>query len=145
MLAESAFISAVLISYTVVMTSRYGQTLGKMAAGVIVLDVSETRRPTFTQAWLRDIGSIAPQVLFIGYMAAAVLSGERDAHAAGFDSSTNTSRGHGRAVPDRGAHDAVQRSAPRLARCHRRYGGDAEGQRGPRGRGETLTGGANSG
>jgi uncharacterized RDD family membrane protein YckC len=44
--------------YSVLLHARFGQTLGKMAMGVKVLDLSETRIPTFKQAVLRDIGYI---------------------------------------------------------------------------------------
>lgn len=44
--------------YSVLLHARYGQTLGKRAMDVKVLDVSESRIPTFSQAFLRDAGYI---------------------------------------------------------------------------------------
>jgi uncharacterized RDD family membrane protein YckC len=42
------------IIYSTVMHARFGQTVGKMAAGVMVLDLSETRGPSWTQSLQRD-------------------------------------------------------------------------------------------
>jgi uncharacterized RDD family membrane protein YckC len=44
--------------YSVSLHARYGQTLGKRAMHVKVLDVSEERIPSLRQALLRDIGYI---------------------------------------------------------------------------------------
>lgn len=54
--------------YSVLLHARYGQTLGKMAVGVKVLDVNEQRAPTLRQAFLRDIGYIILNTLGLGYM-----------------------------------------------------------------------------
>lgn len=54
--------------YSVLLHARYGQTLGKMAVGVKVLDVNEQRTPTLRQAFLRDIGYIILNTLGLGYM-----------------------------------------------------------------------------
>jgi uncharacterized RDD family membrane protein YckC len=61
--------------YSVLMHARYGQTLGKMATRVKVLDVSEERIPTLRQAFLRDIGYIIPNVGSLIYLFTLVLSG----------------------------------------------------------------------
>jgi uncharacterized RDD family membrane protein YckC len=53
--------------YSVLLHARYGQTLGKMAARVKVLDVSEERIPTLRQAFIRDIGYIALNTLSLVY------------------------------------------------------------------------------
>jgi uncharacterized RDD family membrane protein YckC len=58
---------AIPIGYSVTMHARLGQTVGKMLAGVIVLDVSESRRITFRQAILRDIGLIVLDSGFLIY------------------------------------------------------------------------------
>lgn len=54
--------------YSILLHARYGQTLGKMAVGVKVLDVNEQRTPTLRQAFLRDIGYIILSALGLGYM-----------------------------------------------------------------------------
>ncbi len=61
--------------YSVLLHARYGQTLGKMATRVKVLDVSEERLPTLRQAFIRDIGEIIPSMLFLGYAILIVLFG----------------------------------------------------------------------
>ncbi len=43
-----------LLAYFIVMHARYGQTLGKMATGVRVMDVSEERPVSWFQAVMRD-------------------------------------------------------------------------------------------
>jgi len=45
--------------YSVSFHARYGQTLGKRAMHVRVMDVSEERIPSLRQAFLRDVGYIA--------------------------------------------------------------------------------------
>lgn len=60
--------------YSVLLHARYGQTLGKRAMDVKVLDVSESRIPTFSQAVLRDIGYIVLNWLSLTYMIYLVLS-----------------------------------------------------------------------
>ena len=45
--------------YSVSLHARYGQTLGKRAMHVRVMDVSEERIPSLRQAFLRDAGYIA--------------------------------------------------------------------------------------
>ena len=45
--------------YSVLLHARYGQTLGKKAMHVKVMDLSEERIPSLGQAFLREIGYIA--------------------------------------------------------------------------------------
>ncbi|WP_133273491.1 RDD family protein [Hymenobacter radiodurans] len=49
------------IVYSVLMHYKYGQTLGKMAVGIKVIDVSETRGISLKQAILRDSAWIVLQ------------------------------------------------------------------------------------
>lgn len=67
--------------YSVLLHSRYGQTLGKMAMKIKVLDVSEERIPTFRQAFLRDIGYIVLNTLSLMYLVYLVLAGKYIADA----------------------------------------------------------------
>lgn len=62
--------------YSVILHSRYGKTLGKMAMRVQVLDVQEDRIPTFGQAFLRDIGYVVVDTLSLIYLIYLVLAGE---------------------------------------------------------------------
>ncbi len=55
------------IAYSVLMHARFGQTLGKMAMGVVVLDISETKIVNLRQSCLRDIGLIIPELIGIIY------------------------------------------------------------------------------
>lgn len=50
-------------AYSIILHGKYGQTVGKMATGVTVLDVSETRLPGYRQAFLRDSIYIALTVV----------------------------------------------------------------------------------
>jgi uncharacterized RDD family membrane protein YckC len=71
--------------YSVLLHSRYGQTVGKMLMKIKVLDVSEERIPTFRQAFLRDIGYIVLNTLSLVYLVYLVLAGE---HVAGAEISS---------------------------------------------------------
>jgi uncharacterized RDD family membrane protein YckC len=62
--------------YSVLLHARYGQTLGKRAMGVKVLDVSESRIPTLSQAFLRDAVYIAVNTITLAYLFFLVLGGE---------------------------------------------------------------------
>lgn len=53
--------------YNVIMISRYGQTLGKMALNIRVMNVAEDRIPSLRQAILRDIGYIFAAVCGMVY------------------------------------------------------------------------------
>jgi uncharacterized RDD family membrane protein YckC len=53
--------------YSVILHARYGQTLGKRAMQVKVLDVSEERIPSLRQAFLGDVGYIAINIASLGY------------------------------------------------------------------------------
>jgi uncharacterized RDD family membrane protein YckC len=88
-LAWTAVFAVVTVSYTVLMHARFGQTVGKMALSVLVLDVTESRIPTLKEAVLRDIGNIVPAVLMIGFLAAAILNGDYDSDPAKFESFTD--------------------------------------------------------
>jgi uncharacterized RDD family membrane protein YckC len=73
-LAWSAFLYSSFWLYTVLFHWRTGQTLGKRAVGVKVLDVSETRLPTLQQALLRDIGYIVLNTFALAYLFYLVLN-----------------------------------------------------------------------
>ena len=60
--------------YSVLLHARYGQTLGKMAMGVKVLNLSEDRIPTFRQAFIRDICYVALNVLALASLTYLVLT-----------------------------------------------------------------------
>ena len=62
-------------SYSVFFHCRHGQTIGKMVLHLKVLDISETRIPTFKQALLRDAGAIALGYLDIGNFIYLVTTG----------------------------------------------------------------------
>ena len=62
--------SVLFLGYGIWMHARFGQTVGKMAAGVIVVDVSEMRLLSFRQAVLRDIGVITLYVSAFAYLLA---------------------------------------------------------------------------
>jgi len=67
--------------YTVLLHARYGQTLGKRVVGVKVLDVSESRIPTLSQALLRDSVYIVLNTLTLAYLFMLVLRGQYTAVA----------------------------------------------------------------
>jgi uncharacterized RDD family membrane protein YckC len=67
--------------YTVLLHARYGQTLGKRAMGVKVLDVSESRIPTLSQAFLRDSVYIVLNTVTFVYLVVLVLRGDYTAVA----------------------------------------------------------------
>jgi len=62
--------------YSVLLHARYGQTFGKMAARVKVLDVSEQCVPTLRQAFIRDIGYIALNTFLLFYLIYLVVAGQ---------------------------------------------------------------------
>ena len=61
--------------YSVLFHTLSGQTLGKRAVGVKVLDISETRTPTLLQAVLRDSVYIALNTAALCYLVVLVVSG----------------------------------------------------------------------
>jgi uncharacterized RDD family membrane protein YckC len=61
--------------YSVLLHARYGQTWGKMALGVWVMNVDESRIPTLWEAFLRDIGEIAFDLVALAYLVGLVISG----------------------------------------------------------------------
>jgi uncharacterized RDD family membrane protein YckC len=62
-LASALGISLVVNSYNVLMHWRFGQTLGKMAVGVRVVNLVDEGQITLSQAVLRDMPNIAFSVL----------------------------------------------------------------------------------
>ena len=62
--------------YSVVLHARYGQTLGKMATGVKVLDVSEEQIPTLRHAFIRDSGYIVLNTFSLAYLIYLVAAGQ---------------------------------------------------------------------
>jgi uncharacterized RDD family membrane protein YckC len=69
-------VSVVSIAYSVVMHARWGQTIGKRALSVILLNAGENRIPTWREAALRDIGQIGPTAILGGFVVAALLNGD---------------------------------------------------------------------
>jgi uncharacterized RDD family membrane protein YckC len=61
--------------YSVLLHARKGKTLGKMALGITVLDVSEARIPTLRQAFLREAPYIALNWASLLYLFTLVLTG----------------------------------------------------------------------
>ncbi len=53
--------------YSVLLHAHYGQTVGKRAMHVKVMDVSEERIPSLAQAFLRDIGYIILSIFSLLY------------------------------------------------------------------------------
>jgi uncharacterized RDD family membrane protein YckC len=72
------FYEAALAAYSVGMTARFGQTLGKMITGVQVLDISENRL-TLSQAWMRESVFIVFGVLSVIADSTNILAGMRPA------------------------------------------------------------------
>ncbi len=82
-IAWASFSAAITLAYSVGMHARFGQTVGKMATGVLVLDVSEARKLSLWQAFLRDVGLVGIDgcSLAYGMLALAFGLGERAAIA----------------------------------------------------------------
>jgi uncharacterized RDD family membrane protein YckC len=57
----------------VLLHARFGQTIGKMLTSVKVMNVSETAIPSLRQAFLRDVGYIAIDILTLAYFIYLVL------------------------------------------------------------------------
>ena len=72
MLLVGSMVSA---GYTVLMHARYGQTIGKMATGVRVLDFRTEEKITFRQALLREGVLVALDLLLCGYILFTALAG----------------------------------------------------------------------
>jgi uncharacterized RDD family membrane protein YckC len=62
------------ILYSVLLHARYGQTWGKMAVGVTVMNLDESQLPTLRQAVLRDIGEIVINGAIFIYLASFVMT-----------------------------------------------------------------------
>jgi uncharacterized RDD family membrane protein YckC len=60
--------------YSVLLHARFGQTVGKMLTSVKVMNVSETAIPSLKQAFLRDVGYIAIDILTLAYFIYLVLA-----------------------------------------------------------------------
>jgi uncharacterized RDD family membrane protein YckC len=60
--------------YSVALHAYRGQTVGKKVTNVKVMDVSEQRIPSLTQALLRDIGTIVSSTLALIYVIYLVVS-----------------------------------------------------------------------
>jgi uncharacterized RDD family membrane protein YckC len=60
--------------YSVLMHTYFGQTLGKMAMRVKVLDVSEERLPTLQQAFLRDSPYVVMNVSALGFFIVTIMT-----------------------------------------------------------------------
>jgi uncharacterized RDD family membrane protein YckC len=56
------------------MHARFGQTIGKKAMRIRVMNINEDRIPTLGQAVLRDIGEIGPGILGSAYAIALILA-----------------------------------------------------------------------
>jgi uncharacterized RDD family membrane protein YckC len=61
--------------YSVLLHARYGQTLGKTATKVRVLDLSEGRIPSLKQAFIRDIGYIVLNSLSLFWFLYLIVAG----------------------------------------------------------------------
>jgi len=61
--------------YSVLLHARYGQTLGKMATKIKVLDLSEEHIPSLRQAFIRDIGYILLNTLSLVWFLYLVVAG----------------------------------------------------------------------
>ncbi len=73
--AVTVLLTALMLAYSVLMHGQYGQTLGKMALKVKVLDVSEARPITYRQAVLRDGPWIVLSVLGLFWQVPDLLAG----------------------------------------------------------------------
>ena len=61
--------------YRIYFLGAHGQTPGKMALGVVVLDVSERRHVSYRQALLRDAAPLAVMLLLLPYQLFQILTG----------------------------------------------------------------------
>ncbi|MBL7702611.1 MAG: RDD family protein [Ferruginibacter sp.] len=62
------FITIISTLYSVLLHYKYGQTVGKMAVRIKVVDVSETRNMTFRQSFFRDCIYILIELLAVIYI-----------------------------------------------------------------------------
>lgn len=63
-----ALLYSVALVYTIYFLSRHGATIGKMLAGVKVMDLSEARIPSVRDAFMRDIGHVVINVFALCYL-----------------------------------------------------------------------------
>jgi len=75
---------SVTIAYSVLLHAKYGQTLGKMAMKVKIVDQSETMPITLRQAFMRDLVGIGIMIIAILYM--IVLFADVEVIEKGYDS-----------------------------------------------------------
>jgi len=61
-------------TYSVLLHARYGQTVGKKATHIRVMNVDENRLPSLRQAILRDIGDIVPGFIVSTYIVLLILT-----------------------------------------------------------------------
>jgi len=61
--------------YTVTMHARFGQTVGKMATRVRVVDFQTERSISWRQAWLREVVPVLLSVGFLGWDVFLILTG----------------------------------------------------------------------
>lgn len=77
------FISSIAVYvYTILMHGSFGQTVGKMACGVIVLDKSETQKISLRQAFYRDC---VPLILMLFFMVISNPIAVKSGQAESFD------------------------------------------------------------
>lgn len=76
LLALHYLVSSLLIYiYEIYFLGTHGQTLGKMALGVVVMDVSEQRHVSYRQALLRNVAPLAVTLLLLPYQLFQILTG----------------------------------------------------------------------
>ena len=76
LLALHYFVTRLLfLIYQIYFLGTYGQTPGKMALGVVVLDVSERRHVSYRQALLRNAAPLAVTLVLLPYQLFQILTG----------------------------------------------------------------------
>ena len=74
LIAWAVFSYSIYWTYSVSLHALRGQTIGKKAQGVKVMDISEDRTPSRRQAILRDIGAVTAGIcgtLYFSYVVVA--------------------------------------------------------------------------
>jgi uncharacterized RDD family membrane protein YckC len=61
-------------TYSVLLHARYGQTVGKKAMNIKVMNFGEDRLPSYGQAILRDIGEVGPGFIGSAYLIFLILA-----------------------------------------------------------------------
>ena len=67
--------SVIYYAYNIYFLGKYGQTLGKMALKITVLDVSEQQHVTYLQAFKRDAVPLAVTVMILPYELYQIITG----------------------------------------------------------------------